>query len=312
MTSWEDLRLFLACYRSGSATRAARLLETTVSTVSRRLDRLEASLGVALFLRNNDGLSPTDAAERMQEAALIAERKIMEAFHLATAHPEGPEGDVRLAATTDLANFILLPLLRPFLEANPRLHLELILGTERSDLSRREADLAVRIGVSAPDADMVVRHLRNEPMGFFASASYLKQYPASLPLDAHRWLLASGGFEETAIRAWLEASIPNANIVFRSNDFSSIRLAAGAGLGVALLPQMYADITPNMCPVPVPLALPSSPLYLIAHRATRRSAAVRAVWDFIADILISQPGRDDVAILRGALESAYGLHYLIP
>jgi DNA-binding transcriptional LysR family regulator len=244
--------------------------------------------------------------------AIEAERRIAESFGQATGHPEDVEGDVRLAATVDLANFVLLPLLRPLLEAHPQLRIELVLGPEMSDLSRREADLAVRIGPPPTDAEVVVRTLRAEPVGVYASASYLEQYPADLPLDKHRWLMMGASGDRSPMARWLDGLAPAANIVFRSNDFTSVRLAAGAGLGVAVLPEMYAAITVHLRPIdPRVLSgappLPATPMYLVAHRATRRSAAVRAVWDWLADTLTPQEGRDDVQVVRQALTSAYGI-----
>ena len=307
MPPWDDLRLFLACYRGRSATRAAKALGLNVSTVSRRLDRLEEELGVALFLRSSDGLAPTDAAERMFDAASEAERRMAEAFGSAAPGQVTASGAVRLAATTDLANFILVPVLRPLLEAHPALRLELVLGTELSDLSRRQADIAVRIGDPGAEADLVVRHLRDEGMGLFASASYLADHSPTLSLSEHRWLTSGAGLEQSGMARWLAARVPNADIALSSNDFTTLRLAAGAGLGVALLPHMYAALTPNLRRVPCVEALPSVPLYVVAHRATRRSVAVRAVWDFLVNLLTPDPTRDAVAVMRDALSRAYGV-----
>jgi len=308
MPPWDDLRLFLACYRGRSATRAAKELLINVSTVSRRLDRLEGELGVALFLRGNDGLVPTDAAERMFEAAQEAERRMAEAFgSVASGHDE-VSGAVRLSSTSDLADFILVPMLAPLLAAHPQLELELVLGTELSDLSRREADLAVRIGHPGEEPEIVVRHLRDEPMGLYASTRYLDERPATLPLAEHRWLvLGSSTSPPEGIDAWLRAQVPDAQVALRSNNFTTLRLAAGAGLGVAILPEMYAAITPFLHPLPGAEQVPPASLYVVAHRATRRSLAVRAVWDFLVDLLTPRPDRDDIAVMRAAVTAGYGV-----
>lgn len=308
MPPWDDLRLFLACYRGRSATRAAKALAINVSTVSRRLDRLEAELGVALFLRGTDGLVPTNAAERMFEAASEAERRMVEAFGSVASGHEAVRGAVRLSSTSDLADFILVPMLAPLLAAHPQLELELVLGTELFDLSRREADLAVRIGHPGAEPDLVVRHLRDEPMGFYASTRYLAERPATLPLSAHRWLVMGSTTSPPGdLGAWFRGQVPDAQVALRSNNFTTLRLAAGAGLGVAMLPAMYAAITPFLVPVPGAEALPPASLYVVAHRSTRRSLAVRAVWDFLVELLTPRPDRDDVAVMRAAVAEGYGV-----
>lgn len=305
--SWDDLRFFLACLRAGSATRAAQQLDTTVSTVSRRLDRLEADLGVALFLRHPDGLVPTEAAERMAEAAAEAERRVAETVALAQADGAEPEGEVRLAATPDLANFVLLPHLGALLDAHPRLRVQFILGNELAALSRREADVAVRIGAPGAEPELVPRHLRDEPLELYASTAYLARFPATLALEAHRWLALGDGFADVDLHRWFVARLPKAEAVFRSNDLTSLRLAAGAGLGVAVLPRMYGQMTPYLRALPVDLDLPATPLFLVTHRSTRRTAAVRVVCEWVTSLLAPRAGRDEVAMVRAALAAAYGM-----
>ncbi len=304
MPSWDDMRLFLECYRRGSATRAAKALDLNVSTVSRRLERFEAELGAALFLRASDGLTPTDAAERLFEAGAEVERRMAEGFAAVGPGHEEVSGLVRLASTPDLADLVLIPLLAPLFTAYPALELELVLGTDLSDLSRREADLAVRIGHPGAEPELVVRHIRDEPLGLFASRRYLAERPATLPLSEHRWLLLTpAGGSGARFGDWLRARVPDARIALRTNSFTTLHLAAAAGMGVAMLPAIYAAITPALAPVAAAEGLPPSSMYLVAHRATRRSAAVRAVWDYIAEMLTRRADRDDAALLRSALDS---------
>jgi DNA-binding transcriptional LysR family regulator len=304
--SWDDLQHFLACHRGWSATRAARALDTSVSTVVRRLDRLEAELGCALFLRGADGLTPTDAGERMLEAALEAERRVLEAFASAPADAEAPAGEVRLAATADLANHVLLPTFASLLTRHPALSVQLVLGPELSDISRREADIAVRIGDPGATGDLIVRHLRDEPMCVFGAEDYFASQPPDLPLSAHRWVALGEGLEGTPMARWQAARTAGAPTPLRTNDLTSLRLAAAAGLGLAVLPRMYGLITPRLVELVVPAPPPPVPLFLVTHRATRRSPAVRAVVDHLVDLLVPRPGRDEAGVLRAALAAAYG------
>ena len=312
MTDWPDLRLFLALHRGGSVTSAARRLATTVSTVSRHLDALEASLGQVLFLRGPDGLTPTEAAERL--LPLASEVEVRMARIAETVRPDvgEPEGIVRLATSADLAQTILLPSLPSLLARHPRLRLELHVGTELSDLARREADLAVRIGTPGPGADLVVRPLRVTAWRVFGSRAYLATHPATLPLGEHVWVDQTDEWAQTPAVAWLRTHAPAATRLLRTGDLTTGRLAVAAGLGLGVLPDTLGATTPGLVALDVPVDIPGAPLVLVAHRDTRRLAGVRAVWDFVEELLgqrDDRPEQEELDLLRGRLRDYFGWRF---
>ena len=141
---WDDVRVFLSVHRLGSHKRAARPLGVNATTVGRRISALEQALGVRLFARTPEGLQSTPAglglvshAERMELEALELQRQLAGADRRL-------EGLLRVSASDGLLHHVLLPALAEFRRAHPALSLELRSEPRVVDLSRREADVALR------------------------------------------------------------------------------------------------------------------------------------------------------------------------
>jgi DNA-binding transcriptional LysR family regulator len=141
---WEQVRLFLAVAREKSLAGASARLGVDVSTVSRRLDRLEDLIGAPLFDRTRDGTSPTVLAEQVmphaEEMELAAVR-----FAAAGAKVETEvEGIVRLTVPPGVADAFVAPALPELYARHPNLVIELDASVGYADLTRREADVAIR------------------------------------------------------------------------------------------------------------------------------------------------------------------------
>lgn len=296
----EDLALLLACLREGSLTRAARTLGTTVSTVSRRLDRLETDVGRSLFHRNPDGLVPTPHADALRPVAEAAERAALDLAAAAAHTDDDVAGTVTVATTHDLAELVVVPSLPELYAAWPKLAVDLQTGPSLVDLGRREADLALRIGTPGSDDRMVVRRLRATPFAVFAADAL-----RDLPLERLPWI--AGGQGE-AWERWA-ADRTGRGPALRVDELGLVRAAAAAGLGMTVLPDVYGHATPGlMLRHPLP-ELPPVPLFLVGHpSAVRGLARVRAVWEFLAALLGGEPG-DDQRRLRPKLTRAYGWRF---
>jgi DNA-binding transcriptional LysR family regulator len=140
---WDDARILLAVVRLGTQDAAARALRIDEAEVARRLLRIEDLVGTALFLRDDGRLVPTDAARRMAERAEEAEASLSAAF--APERDTEAEGAVRVAAVPMIAAHVLAPALRLLREFAPGVVVELIGTPEPVTLTRRDADIALRL-----------------------------------------------------------------------------------------------------------------------------------------------------------------------
>lgn len=292
MIDWDDLRFFLAVHRTGSLAGAASQLGINPTTVGRRLNGLEERAKTRLFDRTPDGFVPTAAgrdivarAERMEAEALGVERDIEGA-------DQRLEGVVRLTATEMLVTRFIAPHLPRFAARHPAITLALWCTNAVVSLARREADIALRLA-RPREPDVVSRQLAAIELALYASRGYLDDHGA--PADAEASLAGHAviGFASTppfrVENAWFDPRAEGARVVLRSDSVSSIYAATAAGLGIALLPRAVADQDPAL----VRIATSTSPaprvIWQTLHKDLRGSARIRAVTDFLGEILGGAP-----------------------
>jgi len=145
--NWDDLRLFLAVARAESLTGAARSVKLDPATLSRRIARLEAALGAALFVKSPQGYALTEPGLRLRDHAGRAEAEL--ALALEQGQP-GLTGQVRIGAPDGCANFLLPQVAAAIQADNPGLEIQILALPRVVNLSKREADMAIT--VSPPDA----------------------------------------------------------------------------------------------------------------------------------------------------------------
>lgn len=268
---WDDLRLFLEAARTGSFTAAARARGLEQSTVSRRIAALEEALGGALFLRSRSGLSLTERGAAALPLAEEAQRRILEIFD---ATEPDVRGLVRLAVTDELAVHGLVPGLPALMEAHPRLRIALVTGAHASDLSRREADLALRF-FQPGGADLVVRRLAELPLGIWIHRDLVGCPPGALP-----WIALELAFPtpEAALVARLAPDPPR----LVCHSYGAMLACLRAGLGAAAITDVLASRFPELVRLEPPEPLEAAvPLFLVGHVASRRTPRIAAVWAFL-------------------------------
>ena len=185
---WDDLRIFLALARSEGLSAAGRILRLDPATVGRRIARLEADVGAALFLRSPQGYTLTEAGGRLLTHAARIEAEIASGLQ-SLSGPEGTlSGQVRIGAPDGCATYLLPQVCRQIAETHPDLDLQIVALPRIFNLSRREADLA--IAVSPPRQGRVLtRRITDYRLHLAASRAYLDRHgtPASrAALTDHR------------------------------------------------------------------------------------------------------------------------------
>ena len=292
MDDWNDLRLVLAIHRAGSLTAAATALGVDHSTTFRRLKSLEERLGVRLFERLPGGAyAATEAGARM---AAGAERMEDEALALArdlTGRDHRLHGRLRVTSSETLAFSRLAPLLAAFRQAHPGIVVELAIDNRVLDLSRREADIALR-PVRPTEGDLWGRQLARVAWGLYASPGYLEARgrPANVRgLGRHAligWEEAASGI---AAADWLARGAPAEAVVYRSNSLVNHLVAAKAGIGLTLLPCYLGDGDDGVVrALARPIAELEGELWIVTHADLRRTARIRAFFEVVGEQLAQQ------------------------
>jgi DNA-binding transcriptional LysR family regulator len=316
--NWDDLKVFLAAFREGSIGRAAERLGVSGSTVSRRLTALEAALGQSLFVRSPDGLKPTAAGTQVWQDAQEAERHVTR-MQLGVGEQDELRGSVRVSASSELLHSVVLPNWPEFSAAHPEITVEFIESTELADLERWEADIAIRAVRPESGDNLVVTRLRESEMGVFAARRLLEsrgvdpQDRAALiaigsALEDWPWVDWTSDYAHLPPAAARARLAPRACAVMRLSNLETIRLAAAAGVGLALLPSFFGRVCPSLVRLPQPELGNPVTLYLVGHAAVRNTARVNAVWEHLVTFL---RGTDDAQFEEGKtrLTQAYGITY---
>jgi len=292
MLDWDDLRYFLAIHRKGTLARAGSELAINATTVGRRLAVLEERVQARLFDRTPDGyvLTPSGRdllphAERIEAETLGIEREVVGA-------DTRESGSVRMTATEMLATRFIAPHLPTFSTEFPDITLELECTNRNVSLSRREADIALRLARPRED-NVVTRRLASIPLALYASRAYLerrgKPADAESSLRVHDAVLFADSRLFRLENAWFEPRLDGARVVLRSDSVSSIYSAAVAGVGIALLPAAVADADADLERVDTKTSPEPRVIWQAVHADLQKGARVRAVLDFIAEIM--SPGK---------------------
>lgn len=285
MLDWDQVRVFLAVSRSGQLAKAAQRLGLDVSTVSRRLDRLEDELGAVLFDRSKEGTAPTAAAEAMLPAAEEMERALAQFAMARDAIETTAEGVVRLTCMPGVADAFIAPALAQFRKKHSRVVVELDSSIGYADLTRREADLAVRAH-RPTSGDLVATRIVQTRAIPMTSPAYAKELGRVRDWNDARWIAWGADLAHLPVPRWM-AKHADAPPVFRTSHFQSQLTAAGAGLGVVLASTPFLRVH-RLAPVEHARALqpswdelPIEDLWLVGHRALRSVPRVAALWEFL-------------------------------
>lgn len=285
---WELYRSFLAVMREGSLSAAARLLGMTQPSLGRHIRELEESLGVSLFARSPQGVSPTDLAHALLPHAQAMASASAALRRAATTRDDAIAGVVRIAASEVVGVEVLPPMLAAFRERHPGVVMELSLSNQAENLLRRDADIAVRMGRPTQDA-LVARQVGKIALGMYAHRGYLKAHgrPATMAELAEHALI---GFDrETAyIRNLRPAGLPYAREHFAlrtDNDLAALA-ALRAGYGIAICQCGIARRDPALLRLFADSFELHMDTWVVMHEDLRRSALMRALYDHLATLLI--------------------------
>ncbi|MGY2199503.1 LysR family transcriptional regulator [Pseudomonas gingeri] len=275
-----DLALILALVRGRSLARAAALLKVDVSTVFRSVRRLEAALGQSLFEKSRAGYLPGSLAQSLAEQAERAEQALEAACISIEQGGEVISGTVRLTCTDSVLQSLLLPALARFMPAYPALTLELSTTNDFANLSRRDADIAVRLTTSPPE-HLVGRCLGQVSYRVCGSAAYLR---AAGHEDAQRlaWIAPDDSLPDHPTVTWRRQHLPGVRPVYRCNSMLSVAELVGAGLGIAVLPDFMISEAQGMRALHPPLSCHESALWLLTRPDCRALRSVVTLFDELA------------------------------
>jgi DNA-binding transcriptional LysR family regulator len=296
MENWDDHRLILAIYRSGTLRAAAEHLGVTHTTVARRLAALEAAQPMPIFIRTGRSLR---ISEYGQQRVAIAER--MEALSFAADRlqrgaSEALSGPLSVSVPRAFLQFGgLLEDLDRFIDHYPHIDLTIVGSDSLADLDRGQADVVLR-GQVGPDPHLVGRLISPVGLKFYGQRSYLETHAP----DTYQWVCARLKRQD-GIRVppdWMPGSpYPDAPVRLEIDDIVSRYKATADGLGLGRLACFMAATDPDLVVIGNPQAVQSYDLWVLTHPDLRNAPKVKAMMDWLWNSL-----RERRSVLTGEPE----------
>jgi DNA-binding transcriptional LysR family regulator len=281
---WDLFQSLHAVLEAGTLSAAARLRGLTQPTLGRHIETLKQRLGSPLFLRSPRGLQPTDLALELKPHLHDMSAAASAAVRDASGAANSLSGSIRITASEIVGAEVLPPMLTSFREEHPGVVIELMLSNINDDLSRREADIAVRMSPPSQSA-LVAKKVGEISINFYATAEYLERHGAPQSLAE---------FEDHAIIGFdspgrgirdvpgLNMPVSRETFTFRSDSDLAQLAATRAGFGIGVMQDGLARrhglirVLPNF-------TLFVLPAYVVMHENLRGSRRMRLMFDHLVE-----------------------------
>jgi len=294
--NWDDIKIFLEVARAERLSTAAKRLTMDASTVSRRLHKLEESIGTKLFDRTQEGHVLTPDGEMLLNSACKMEQDAQHA--LSSIHNNNEEncGLVRIGVTEALGNFFVSPNLLALQQQYPNINVHLLLFSRYVKISRNEADIA--IAVERPKStSMIVSKLCDYKLQLYVHQDYLNnsldQHQHGIALEHladHKWvtyvdnLLFTDQLSYTKeLSRYLGGEFKAS---FSSTSIISQYFAIKSGLGIGILPCFLADQDKSLIKLHSEEISISRSFWLVAHSESKRLSHVNTVWQYLKELVL--------------------------
>lgn len=284
---WDELRYVLAVADAGSLAGAARKLGVNHTTVLRRIGAFEKQLGLRLFERLPSGYALTAGGEELINTARHIDDTVAALERKLAGQDLRLSGVVRVTTTDTLMGSILPAMLAEFRTAHPGIQLEIALSNAMFNLSKRDADVAIRPAIDPPES-LIGRRVAKVAFAIYGSPRYLAKHRKLNRLTDHSWIGPDDSLASSSVAQWMRTELSGANVALRADSLLGVRQAAEAGLGLAALPCYLGDTSTGLIRVRAPIAAMETALWVLTHEDLRHSARIRAFTDFVAEAFAQQ------------------------
>jgi DNA-binding transcriptional LysR family regulator len=292
---WDDLKYVLALARSITMSAAAIELGVNHSTVSRRIAAFQKKLGVQLFIATPEGWDVTAEGAEMVTTAEVIESQVMELDRALLGRDENLAGSLRVSALDAFLIWMAADFVR-FSQRYPRIKLELSAQNLPVNLTRREADIAIRV-TNTPPESLIGRKVGRLPYAAYVQRELAEVVDAtpgdwtSAELKRLPWLGWDARLGAVVTERWIAETVGVDCVRARYDSTPTMVNHMRLGMGAALLPMYLVAGDPDVVQITPPLNGFSIDVWLLTHPDLRQTARVRAFMDFFEDVLAEQFNR---------------------
>tara|TARA_R110002020_G_scaffold393308_1_gene603581 strand:+ start:1449 stop:2390 length:942 start_codon:yes stop_codon:yes gene_type:complete len=289
--AWNDFEVVLAIANAGSLSGASRSLGVSHATVFRRLGDIEQRLGVSLFERSRTGYRPTLAGEELASTARIMDEAALDAERKVAGRDLKPSGEIYITTTDSLLMGLLSPLFTQFQHTYPGIVLDVAVSNQLFNLTRREADVAIRPS-NAPPENLIGRPLTAIGQAVYGHRSLNLTPGAPIKsLASQPWIGAGSRLQDSALDQWMDKHALKTACVYRVDTLVNILSAVRSGMGLAVLPCYLADEDPDIIQLTDPIPELEYGLWFLMHPDLRGVVRIHAFMDFLTETVRAQKQR---------------------
>jgi DNA-binding transcriptional LysR family regulator len=287
--AWDDFKLVKTIAEARGLAGAAERLGVNHSTVFRRLGQLEHELGVKLFERHRTGYALTAAGEEMTSLAGRMEEDVATFARKLAGQVVSPAGELRVTTNDTLLVHLLTPIFARFTQACPDVRLDVVLTNQALNLSKRDADVAIRATDNPPET-LVGRRAASIGWAVYGRAADFPK-PGSVDLvDLYdrSWVALGDNLAALKAARFVRDHVAQEKIAYKVNTVLGLAEAVESGIGIGPLPCFIADVRPALVRLTPVNPDFTAGLWLLTHPDLRQSARVRAFLDFTAAEITKQ------------------------
>ena len=285
MDNWDEIRTAYNVAKIGTVSGAAEALGVHHATVIRHIDALEERLGVKLFQRHARGYTATEAGDDLLRVAQATDDQFSQLAGRIKGRGNDVGGELVVTSLGGFGN-LLVPVLADFQQEFPELIVRYLTSDRLFRLEYGEAHVAIRAGSAPEQPDNVVQPFLKAHTTLYASETYVKRYGCPSNWDefgAHRFVGIDNPKSRAPFMGWMREHVPEANIVFRSDDVHVQRNAIVEGAGIGFMQTLQAKEFGGLIQVTEPRDEWMSPLWLVTHMDLHRTTKVQAFLGFLKE-----------------------------
>lgn len=281
--AWDDFRLVKAIADHSGLTGAAAALGVNHSTVFRRLGQIEECLGQQLFERRKTGYVATAAGVEMAALAGRMDEDVTAFSRRLAGRDVAPSGELRITTTDTLHQNVLLPIFADFRRAHPLIRLDIVMGNQALNLSKRDADIAIRAS-DTPGETLVGRRIADIAWAIYGRAEdgvSAEEIIDPRLLYRRDWVALGDQLSHVKAARFVREHVAPERIALKSSAVLGIAEAVEQGLGIGPVPCFIADQRPALMRLLPPNPDFSTGLWVLTHPDIRNAPRIRAFMDFV-------------------------------
>ncbi|MDD0854342.1 LysR family transcriptional regulator [Halobacteriovorax sp. GB3] len=282
--NWEDIKFFLALAKEKKLQRAAKLLDSNHTTVYRRIKNFEERFNIKLFESTPDGYFLTSAGDDLYLKVASIEDQMDEVFRSIQGLEDTLKGRVTITTTHSIAATFLPNILFKFQKKWPSLQIDLKVSNQFYNLSKREADIAIRPSNDVP-LHLIGRNVGKINFGLYASKKYIKKNgdknKIRKNLASQQYVGLDNSLSHLKSSLWLKEICNSEEQVLRVDNVNVMGRLCSEGLGLSVLPDYFTGIYKDLVLVSRPSDFIGSDLWILTHKSISKSPKIKTCTDFL-------------------------------